>query len=123
MQLPPPPPSPALSLDAKVALLGIASAALTSAGVFFQKLNGVRAGNAILNGWLILAIICFYPTFFIANKVFLMGGRMSLFAPATALTYVFTMMLGSFYFGEVIPVGRWLGCALIVAGVVAVVRS
>jgi drug/metabolite transporter (DMT)-like permease len=123
MQLPPPPSSPALSLDTKVALLGVFSAALTTAGVFFQKLNGVRAGNPFLSGWLLLATICFFPTFVIANKVFLMGGRMSLFAPATALTYVFTMIVGSLYFGEVIPAGRWWGCALIVAGVVAVVRS
>ncbi len=124
MQPPPIEPlPPLLTLNTKVALLGMGSAALTTLGIFFQKLNGVRAGNAYFSGWLFLATVCFFPTFVIANKVFLMGGRMSLFVPATALTYVFTMFVGSFYFGESIPSGRWIGCALIVAGVIAVVRS
>ncbi len=115
--------TPVLSLDVKVVLLGMSSAALTTAGICFQKLNGVRAGNAFLSGWLLLATLCFFPTFVMANKVFLMGGRMSLFVPATALTYVFTMLAGHFVFHESISAGRWFGCALILTGVVAAARG
>ncbi|MGA7119699.1 MAG: hypothetical protein WBY94_06355 [Polyangiaceae bacterium] len=114
---------PALMLDANVILLGLSTAALTAAGTFFQKVNGVRVGNAFLSGWLLLAVICFFPTFVITNKVFLAGGKMSLFVPATAAAYVFSMLVGRFYFGEEVSYNRWFGCALIVAGVGIVARG
>lgn len=123
MQSPIEPGGPFLTLDAKVVLLGMGSAALTTAGICFQKLNGVRAGNPFLSVWLLLATICFFPTFVMANKVFLMGGRMSLFVPATALTYVFTMVAGHLFFHEAISPGRWFGCALILLGVAAAARG
>lgn len=110
-------------LDANVILLGLSTAALTAAGTFFQKVNGVRVGNAFLSGWLLLAVICFFPTFVITNKVFLAGGKMSLFVPATAAAYVFSMLVGRFYFGEEVSYNRWFGCALIVAGVGIVARG
>jgi uncharacterized membrane protein len=109
-----------LTSDAGVALWGLVTAALTSAGIFFQKLNGVRSGHPLFSGWLALAVICFFPTFVIANKVFLMGGRMSLFVPATAATYVFSMVISRYYFGEDVSYARWFGCALILAGVTAI---
>src|SRR5215475_3804720 len=104
------PPS-LLSLDTKVILLALTVATLTSAGNFFQKLNGVREGNVFMSIWLILAVICFFPTFLITNAVFLMGGRMSLFVPLTATAYVISMLIGRFYFGETVSWGRWMGCA------------
>jgi drug/metabolite transporter (DMT)-like permease len=112
-----------LALDTKVVLFGLCTAALTAAGTFFQKLNGVRVGNPFLSGWLFLAAICFFPTFIITNKVFLMGGRMSLFVPATAAAYVFSMLVGRYYFGEEVSYNRWFGCALIVVGVGVVARG
>jgi drug/metabolite transporter (DMT)-like permease len=114
---------PFLTLGTKVALLGLCTAALTAAGIFFQKINGMRGGSLFVSGWLVLAIICFFPTFLIANKVFLMGGRMSLFVPATAMTYVFSMLAGRLYFGEEVSFARWVGCALIVAGVGVIARG
>jgi drug/metabolite transporter (DMT)-like permease len=114
---------PYLMLDAKVVLLGLCTAALTAAGTFFQKLNGVRIGNPFLSGWLVLAATCFFPTFIITNKVFLAGGKMSLFVPATAAAYAFSMLVGRFYFGEEVSYNRWFGCALIVAGVGVVARG
>ena len=110
-------------LDTKVVLLAFTVATLTSAGNFFQKLNGVREGNVFLSIWLILATACFLPTFVITNAVFLMGGRMSLFVPLTATAYVLSMLLGHYYFGEVVSWGRWFGCALILAGVGAIARG
>jgi uncharacterized membrane protein len=112
-----------LSLDAKVILLALLTATLTAGGTFFQKLNGVRAGNAIISFWLVLATICFFPTFVITNKVFLMGGRMSLFVPITAATYFFSMLASRFYFQEDVSVARWFGCGLIVAGVTIIAHG
>jgi drug/metabolite transporter (DMT)-like permease len=112
-----------LSPDARVVLLGLVIAALTAAGVFFQKVNGVRIGNPWLSGWLVLAAICFFPTFVITNKVFLMGGKVSVLVPATAATYVFSMLTGRYYFGEEVSNTRWFGCALIIAGVAAIARG
>ena len=117
------PPRTLLPSDTKVLLLGLCTAALMAAGTFFQKLNGVRAGNPFVSGWLVLSTVCFLPTFVIANKVFLMGGRMSLFVPATAATYVFSMLVGRFYFGEEVSYVRWGGCALIMVGVAIIARG
>jgi drug/metabolite transporter (DMT)-like permease len=114
---------PLLSLDMRVVLLGLLTAILTAAGVFFQKVNGVRAGNAFVSGWLALAVVCFFPTFIIGNKVFLMGGKMSLYVPVTALTYVLSLLGGRYYFGETVSYGRWLGCALVLAGIGAIARG
>jgi uncharacterized membrane protein len=110
-------------LDGRVVVLGLCSAALTAAGTFFQKLNGVRVGNPFLSGWLLLAATCFFPTFVITNKVFLAGGKMSLFVPATAAAYVFSMLVGRYCFGEDVSYSRWFGCALIVVGVGVVARG
>ena len=112
-----------LSLDTRVVLLGIATAMLTAAGTFFQKLNGVRSGNAFISFWLVVATLCFFPTFLITNKVFLMGGRMSLFVPTTAATYFFSMLASRFYFQEDVSVARWLGCGLIIAGVTVIAHG
>lgn len=123
MDLPSDPGQPLLTLNTKVVLLALTVAGLTAAGTFFQKLNGVRVGNAFLSGWLFLATICFFPTFVITNKVFLMGGKMSVFIPLTAVAYVLSMLAGRFYFGETVSWDKWFGCALIVAGVGAIARG
>jgi uncharacterized membrane protein len=117
------PTPPLLGLNAKVVALALAVAALTAAGTFFQKLNGVRVGNAFVSGWLFLATACFFPTFLITNKVFLMGGRMSVYVPLTAATYVLSMLAGRFYFGEQVSWEKWLGCVLIIAGVGTIARG
>lgn len=115
------PPKP--MSDAFVVLLALCSAVLTAAGIFFQKINATREGGVLISGWLALSVICFFPTFVIANKVFLMGGKMSLFVPVTATTYSLSMLVGRFYFSETVSYGRWIGCALILAGVAAVTRG
>jgi drug/metabolite transporter (DMT)-like permease len=112
-----------LSPDARVVLAGFGVAALTAAGNFFQKLNGVRGGNAFVSVWLVLATVCFFPTFVIANKVFLMGGKLSLFVPATATAYVFSVIVGKVCFDEPVDWDKWLGCLLILAGVAVLVRG
>jgi drug/metabolite transporter (DMT)-like permease len=112
-----------LTLDVKVILMALLTATLTAAGLFFQKLNGVRGGNPFVSGWLALAVLCFFPTFLLASKAFSMGGRMSLFVPVTAATYILTMLAGRLYFHEEVSWVPWAGCALIVAGVGAIARG
>jgi drug/metabolite transporter (DMT)-like permease len=112
-----------LPSDTAVALLALCTAVLTAAGIFFQKLNGMREGGALVSWWLALSVACFFPTFVIANKVFLMGGKMSLFVPLTATTYVLSMLVGRFYFGESVSVVRWIGCGLILVGIGAIARG
>jgi len=117
------PEGPSPFSNATVVLLALATATLTAAGIFFQKLNGVREGHPLLSGWLLLAVVCFFPTFVIANKVFLMGGRISVFVPVTATSYILTILVGHFYFHESVSWAKWLGCGLILAGVGAIVRG
>ncbi len=107
----------------KVVLLGLGVAGLTAAGNFLQKVNGVRGGHPIWSPWVLLATACFFPTFIITNKVFLLGGRMSLFVPVTAVTYFLSMLSGRFYFREDVSPLAWLGCGLIVAGVAMLVHG
>lgn len=114
---------PLVTLNTKVILLALTVAGLTAGGTFFQKLNGVRVGNLFVSGWLLLATVCFFPTFLITNKVFLMGGKMSVFVPLTAATYVLSMLAGRFYFREAVSWDKWLGCALIIAGVGTIARG
>jgi drug/metabolite transporter (DMT)-like permease len=112
-----------LSVDLKVVLLAFATAALTTGGLFFQKLNEVRSGGHLFTGWLVLSLICFIPTFFITNLAFQMGGRMSLYVPVTAAQYALTILAGRFYFNEAVGWDKWAGCALILAGVAAIARG
>lgn len=119
-----PPSGSSISLEVKVVVLALCVAVLTSAGNSLQKLNGLReGGNPVVSVWLVLSTACFFPAFVITNKAFLMGGRMSLFVPATATTYVLSMLVGRFLFGEAVSLGGWLGCLLIVAGVAAIARG
>lgn len=112
-----------LSLDAKVVIFGLLNATLMTVGMCLQKLNGMRGGHPLWSGWLLLSLVCFAPTFPIANKVFLAGGRMSLFIPMGALSYVLAMLAGRFYFGEIVSMTKWAGCALILAGVTVTARG
>jgi uncharacterized membrane protein len=109
--------------DTAVVLAGLCTAVLTTGGLFFQKVNGTRDGGILVSGWLALSIVCFGPTFVIANKVFLMGGKMSLYVPVTAMTYVLSMLLGRFCFGESVSYLRWMGCGLVLMGVAAIARG
>jgi drug/metabolite transporter (DMT)-like permease len=116
------PPAPLLGLDAKVVLLALATATLTTGGLFFQKLNEVRSGG-LISGWLALSLVCFLPTFFITNLAFQIGGRMSLYVPVTAAQYVLTLVAGRYFFHEPVAWDKWLGCALILVGVGAIARG
>jgi drug/metabolite transporter (DMT)-like permease len=121
--LPPTTEAPLLSLDAKVALLGLLNAVLMTGGTFFQKLNSVRAGNPVWSGWLVAACICFFPTFWIANFTYAIGGRVSVFVPMSAAMYVLVTIIGRLAFGESVGSSQVFGCLLIVAGVALIARA
>ena len=46
---------------------------------------------------------------------------LSVAGPAIALSYVFALLVGLFVFKEVIPITRYIGLGLIVAGVILVI--
>jgi drug/metabolite transporter (DMT)-like permease len=112
-----------LSLDAQVALFGLFNAVLMTAGGFFQKLNGTRGGGLLLSGWVVVATLCYLPTFFIGNLVFSWGGRISVFVPMSAATYVLTLVVARLYFREAVGLGQVAGCLLVVAGVALIARG
>jgi drug/metabolite transporter (DMT)-like permease len=112
-----------ISTDTKVVALGVFNAVLMAAGTFFQKLNGVREGHIMISPWIVLATLCYMPTFFIGNWVYQMGGRLSVFVPLTALTYVLTLALGRFFFKESVNLTQVAGCVLILGGVALISRT
>ena len=106
-----------MSVDQKVVLLALFNALLITAGTGFQKLNGIRGGNAYFNPLLLVAFLCFAPTFFVANVAYNLGGRTSLFVPVSAVNFVLIALLGRLYFNEPISLQQTFGVALIVGGV------
>ncbi len=103
-------------------LLGLVNAFLITAGIFFQKLNGVKGGSAVISGWLALSLLCFAPTFWVGN-VAIGRGRVAPFLATSALFYVFTTTIAKVVFGE--PVGPRVaaGLGLIVVGIALVVSG
>ena len=99
---------------------GVATAVLMALGLFFQKLNGTRGGNVWITPYLALATLAYFPTFIIGNKVFAIGGRMSLYVPVTAASYLISMVVGRMYFAEPVSPLRWVGGVVIILGVTLV---
>jgi len=113
-----------------VALLVI----LSSAGNLFFSIGMKRAGA--LHGWGMEALRASFVAIFASTWVWLGIVSMLMFLavlmlvlswadfsyvlPATAAMYAATPLLGHFVLGEAVPPLRWLGVALICAGVVFV---
>lgn len=91
------------------------------------KLGAVSADNAISHIVSILTVpellggLATYGLGAVAYILLLTRVSLSIAGPAIALTYVFSVMLGHFLFGEAIPVARLAGLGLIVCGVILVV--
>lgn len=100
-------------------------------GQFFLKLGAVKLGreefinpiNRILNIFLtpelIWGLIC-YGMGAIAYILLLTKIDLSMAAPAVSLVYVFSILLGYFWFRETIPLNRIIGMGFIVCGVVLI---
>jgi uncharacterized membrane protein len=71
---------------------------------------------AILNPWVALGIL-FLLTFFACYMSALSWADLTYVLPATSLAYVLVALIGHFRLHEVISPTRWLGIALIAAGV------
>jgi drug/metabolite transporter (DMT)-like permease len=71
---------------------------------------------AILNPWVALGIL-FLLTFFACYMSALSWADLTYVLPATSLAYVFVALIGHFRLHEEISTTRWLGIALIAAGV------
>lgn len=108
-----------MTADTKVVLLALLNAALLTAGVGFQKLNGVRGGNPVTGPWILAAFLCMAPTFFVGNVA--MGiGRVSLFVPVTAVAYISIALMSWACFGEALVPRQMAGLVLLVLGVALV---
>ncbi|MBZ5612612.1 MAG: DMT family transporter [Acidobacteriia bacterium] len=71
---------------------------------------------AILNPWVALGIL-FLLTFFACYMSALSWADLTYVLPATSLAYVLVALVGHFRLHEEISATRWLGIALITAGV------
>lgn len=71
---------------------------------------------AILNPWVALGIL-FLLTFFACYMSALSWADLTYVLPATSLAYVLVALIAHFSFHEEISPTRWLGIALIAAGV------
>lgn len=71
---------------------------------------------AILNPWVALGIL-FLLTFFTCYMSALSWADLTYVLPATSLAYVLVALVGHFRLHEIISPTRWLGIALIAAGV------
>ena len=109
----------------------LASIMFSVAGQFFLKLGALKLGrgefvsaierilNIFLTPELIAGLIC-YGLGAVAYILLLTKIDLSMAAPAVSLVYVFSIMLGYFWFQEAIPPSRIIGMGFIVCGVILV---
>jgi len=115
-------------------LLGLVSIILLSAGQTSIKagLNAI-GGISLADGpagflklfqtpWVIIGFFCYGVSSILWLDV-LSKLDFSLAFPMVGLTYVFTLLIGRFFFGETIGWERTLGVALILCGVAFLIRS
>lgn len=72
--------------------------------------------SAVLNPW-VFGGICLLICFFAAYLTALSWADLTYVLPATAIGYVIMALLARFFLHENVPATRWMGVALITAGV------
>lgn len=115
-------------------ILGLVAIMLLSAGQTSMKagLNAI-GGVSLAEGplgflklvqtpWVIVGFICYGVSSILWLDV-LSKLDFSLAFPMVGLTYVFTLLIGRFFFGEAVGWERTLGVALILCGVFFLIRS
>ncbi len=106
-------------------LTSVAGQWLVKAGAL--KLGRVNAGNVVSHVLGIattpelLAGLACYGLGACAYILLLTRVKLSMAAPAVALSYVFSVLLGYFVFRESVPLSRVIGLGLIVCGVILVI--
>lgn len=115
-------------------LLGLVAIILLSAGQTSMKAGLNAIGGVSLAGgltsflklfqtpWVIVGFICYGVSSILWLDV-LSKLDFSLAFPMVGLTYVFTLLIGRFFFGEAIGWERVLGVVLILSGVFFLIRS
>jgi drug/metabolite transporter (DMT)-like permease len=115
-------------------ILGLVSIMLLSAGQTSIKfglnaIDGISLSDGLTGlfkllqtPWVIMGFI-FYGVSAILWLDVLSKLDFSLAFPMVALTYVFTLLIGRFFFGETVGWERILGVALILSGVFFLIRS
>lgn len=105
---------------------------MSAAGQFFLKMGAMRLGKVDATNWLghllgvfttpeLLAGLCFYGIGAIAYILVLTRVNLSVAGPAAALIYIFSVVMGYFFFRETIPFSRAVGLGLIICGVLLVI--
>lgn len=106
-------------------LMSVAGQWLLKAGAL--KLGKVSTSNlsshvlGILTTPELLAGLACYGLAAIAYILVLTRVKLSIAAPAVAISYVFSMLLGYFVFQESVPFSRVVGLGLIICGVILVI--
>jgi drug/metabolite transporter (DMT)-like permease len=115
-------------------LLGLVAIMLLSAGQTSMKfglntIGGVSLADGIVGffkllqtPWVIVGFLCYGLSAILWLDV-LSKLDFSLAFPMVGLTYVFTLLIGRFFFGEAVGWERILGVALILCGVFFLARS
>ncbi len=86
-----------------------------------QRVGGMVA-RALSNGWLLVGV-ALQASFFAMDLTLLSRADVSKILPMTAMDYIVVVLLAQVVLAEVVTPSRWLGVALIVAGVTLVSRS
>ncbi|MBO3462161.1 EamA family transporter [Aetokthonos hydrillicola CCALA 1050] len=104
----------------------------STSGQFFLKSGAVKLGKVNLSNALnqILSIIA-TPELLIGLACYAMGAvtyillltrvNLSIAAPSSSLVYIFSVLLGYFFFRESITLVRLLGLSFIVSGIILVI--
>jgi drug/metabolite transporter (DMT)-like permease len=106
--------------------------AMSAAGQLFLKIGALRLGKVNASNWLghilgvfttpeLVAGLCFYGLGAFAYILLLTRVNLSVAGPSAALIYIFSVLMGYFFFREAIPFSRVIGLGLIICGVLLVI--
>ena len=97
-----------------------------SAGQLFFKTGSASVGTSLsswLANWRVMAGFSLYGISAIGFIVALKHGKLSLLYPVIATSYVWVTLISSRVLGERITTQHWVGIALILTGIVIIVRG
>lgn len=115
----------------------LAASASSVIGQFFLKSGAEKFGKVEFTSLdsLVMTVlnILFIPQIMAGIAAYAIGlfayifalSRMpiSIVSPSIAMSYVFAVLMGRFIFGEVVPVTRYIGMAMIVCGVIFIMKD
>lgn len=107
-------------------LLAMVCALAGSAGQLFFKTGSASVGASLsswLVNWRVMTGFVLYGVSAIGFIIALKHGRLSLLYPVIATSYVWVTLLSSWVLGEKITGQHWIGIALILSGIVVIVRG